>query len=289
MIYSYTAGANFQVMNSAQLPVPIYDACVAGGDTLLISLSVDQLISPDNGLTFDTLGTHLWIEQFAKGTNTLYACNFTTAYMRTGSNKQWTTLSLPPYITYIYGIGTAGDDLLLATYQGFFRYHNGSCFQVGSGVTGTNPVFAAGSFDNLLYVGQQEKTWILDDAGNLVDSIPVSTNFRSSIQQLNSNLFITNNRGLWHFDSNNGIEPLTAAATTLNIYPNPANDFIHLICEEPFDNISIIEIGGRLVREYYIGGAYTHYTLGVDRLEPGIYLIQVNCTEGKKTARFVRQ
>ena len=133
-------------------------------------------------------------------------------------------------------------------------------------------VALAGAF----YIGIEQRS---DDLINI--------GFDTSIDNIEYNFINTN--GSWQQSSKHGslmIRPVVGASyfigvqeqseNTLQLYPNPVNDLLHI--EGPIENgqVSIYDLTGRKV---YTGHYQT--VIPVDHLTDGIYLLNVTTNEGQ--------
>ncbi len=74
------------------------------------------------------------------------------------------------------------------------------------------------------------------------------------------------------------------ASEHLSVYPNPANDLLHLESDISFNTVSIINPEGRLVKQF--DSNFSH--LNVSDLDPGVYLLIASDGNQKRNARFVK-
>lgn len=79
------------------------------------------------------------------------------------------------------------------------------------------------------------------------------------------------------------------ATSSITIYPNPANDIITIVSQEPISSIEFINADGVVVsqQECHGNGAY----INVSNLPNGIYFAKIHVADGNhiKTLRFVKQ
>lgn len=78
---------------------------------------------------------------------------------------------------------------------------------------------------------------------------------------------------------------------TVNVYPNPANDFVQIISDNAIALIEIMDINGRVViRNQPSNGNNTHH-LGVDQLANGVYQIRISGANGQwiSSQKFIKQ
>lgn len=79
-----------------------------------------------------------------------------------------------------------------------------------------------------------------------------------------------------------------AAAESIKVYPNPANDQLTIRAENPLNvqNIVMMDASGKVVFQNAPNGQFTNLTVPVNHLASGLYLIQLN-VDGKLTTRKV--
>lgn len=73
-------------------------------------------------------------------------------------------------------------------------------------------------------------------------------------------------------------------ATTMNIYPNPTNNTLHIESSEMIKQIEVFNLQGQRVL-----AAGSEISIDVSALANGIYLLQVTTEAGVKTEKFVKQ
>ena len=67
---------------------------------------------------------------------------------------------------------------------------------------------------------------------------------------------------------------------TINVFPNPATNFVTISSKESISNVNIYDFQGRIVQEYDFNGT-TDIKLNISDLSNGIYSIVANTTNGK--------
>jgi len=74
---------------------------------------------------------------------------------------------------------------------------------------------------------------------------------------------------------------------TIQLYPNPANNYINLMANETLPNASysIVDIDGRIRNE----GTMAQQTINITHLSPGIYFLNVISGQKAFTVKFVKQ
>jgi len=74
------------------------------------------------------------------------------------------------------------------------------------------------------------------------------------------------------------------AINTINMYPNPVNEILHIECKEEVLNVSIINAIGIQVKSIEKANS-----INVSQLPAGIYMAEVQTTNGTVTQRFIKQ
>ncbi len=92
-----------------------------------------------------------------------------------------------------------------------------------------------------------------------------------------------NPRGADDIQNTSGISKPSASA--LQVYPNPANEIIHISCGDVINTISISNINGSLIMKSLIGNNSTSFD--VSGLAAGIYVMQVKTTNETLSHRLV--
>jgi hypothetical protein len=80
-------------------------------------------------------------------------------------------------------------------------------------------------------------------------------------------------------DDNNSLLEISNTALNLSVYPNPASDFINIICSSIPQTTRIINANGNLVLEQY-NLTSTQITMPVHQLQTGLYFIQAIGSDG---------
>lgn len=84
-----------------------------------------------------------------------------------------------------------------------------------------------------------------------------------------------------------GIEDLQEG-TTLSIFPNPANELLHIQCSLPMQKLSLCDVSGRLLQTLVIQDILEQ-ELNVRDLSAGIYFIRIETAKGIAIRKFVKQ
>lgn len=84
----------------------------------------------------------------------------------------------------------------------------------------------------------------------------------------------------------------TSKATTLQVFPNPAQDQIRAAWKAGNDQpatIRLFSASGQLLQTYRINGENGTHELPVDKLTPGVYYLQLNQGAASEQIRFIKQ
>lgn len=77
-------------------------------------------------------------------------------------------------------------------------------------------------------------------------------------------------------------------ASKFNIYPNPVNDIISISSDNlMFDNISLTDINGRLIKET-VTNSVTNYNLNISDLNSGVYFMKIKTAEGILDKKIIK-
>ncbi len=73
-----------------------------------------------------------------------------------------------------------------------------------------------------------------------------------------------------------------ATSAQMSIYPNPADDFIHIENASDINRVAIINNSGQVIMEIY--NTDSHISLNIETLQTGIYLLRTTSIEGNTTS-----
>ena len=73
----------------------------------------------------------------------------------------------------------------------------------------------------------------------------------------------------------------------VDVYPNPARDYLIIECENSIDKLMIFDITGRVVGSFTPSQA--RYSLPVQHMEGGIYIIKGSTKKGQFVRKFIKQ
>ena len=75
----------------------------------------------------------------------------------------------------------------------------------------------------------------------------------------------------------------------VNIYPNPANDKIHIVTDVEIEEVVVYTITGVIVGQQSTVNGQQTLTIDLDNLKSGIYFIKINTNEGNIVKRIIKQ
>lgn len=85
------------------------------------------------------------------------------------------------------------------------------------------------------------------------------------------------------------INKLTFNKRSFVLYPNPAYNLIQIQSEIPLDNIEVIGVDGTLILKYQNLKEYSlKYTIDIDRLKPGMYIIKISNANEHHLQKFIK-
>jgi hypothetical protein len=93
--------------------------------------------------------------------------------------------------------------------------------------------------------------------------------YEANILRLNPMSFISENKEL-----------------NVEIYPNPAQDFLNLISEKTWSKVEIMDAFGNVVRSYYPNDS--NFQIPIDFLANGIYYLRISSNDTAFIERFIR-
>ena len=70
----------------------------------------------------------------------------------------------------------------------------------------------------------------------------------------------------------------------LQLYPNPASDFVTVEAEKPIDEVRVVDMLGKTIFSAWVGEQ--QYELAVGSMRPGVYFVQVIAGEQTETLRL---
>lgn len=158
-----------------------------------------------------------------------------------------------------------------------FKRQNGNEIRIAVTRFGRDPVFGSGKIGTVNII-------IIDDLVDLLESYPDTNRIK-----------LLDIRSVQAFDGNynqlpivtDSIDILVNALTTtqtydpqqlkIQVFPNPATDFIHIQGKLPFQNIECIDLSGRS-HSVYQGPPITHWSHNFQNWKAGFYYLKIRGT-----------
>ncbi|WP_052599672.1 PKD domain-containing protein [Aureispira sp. CCB-QB1] len=90
------------------------------------------------------------------------------------------------------------------------------------------------------------------------------------------------------------VEEVEEGATTINLFPNPANSVVHLAIstEEAIDGtISILDLTGKVayMNNLNVGAGQEQVSLPIEQLPAGVYVVRITSETTQQTMKFVKE
>ncbi len=76
-----------------------------------------------------------------------------------------------------------------------------------------------------------------------------------------------------------GIQDVSTSAA-FSIYPNPANDVLHIASDTELNSARVYDVAGKLVKEVHIGGAFSN-AMDISDLNNGVYILEIETVTGE--------
>ena len=76
-------------------------------------------------------------------------------------------------------------------------------------------------------------------------------------------------------------------STSLQVFPNPANDILFIEAEVEIEEVVVYDVFGRQQKLSAISGQQS--VIDVSELNAGIYIIKINTKEGNIVKQFIKQ
>ncbi|MCP4313943.1 MAG: T9SS type A sorting domain-containing protein [Bacteroidetes bacterium] len=73
-----------------------------------------------------------------------------------------------------------------------------------------------------------------------------------------------------------------STSSEFSIYPNPANDVLHIASDAELNSARVFDVAGKLVKLVDIGGAYS-YALNISKLNKGVYILEIETVSGESS------
>jgi hypothetical protein len=79
-----------------------------------------------------------------------------------------------------------------------------------------------------------------------------------------------------------GIQDVSSSAA-FSIYPNPANDVLHIASDTELNSARVFDVAGKLVMEVHIGGAFSN-AMDISNLNNGVYFLEIETVSGESNS-----
>ncbi len=243
--------------------------------TTLTSASGSVTLTPPAGseiflAAYDTTGVIQWAKNAGHSSGGGITINDVALYH---SSRICLTGNYTGSPTFGEGSSTSyipyANDLYVAQYDesGTLEYA-----QRGGGASGENSYsLTLDEFDNPYIAGNFNLAAVFDSTATLDITLTSYGYTDILVAKLDDNIFV-------------GQEELTTAKTELNIYPNPANETLNIISNEPLENLEIYNSSGQLVTpstanvqwifERDSDGSKGQSLINVSLLAEGIYFLR---------------
>jgi len=76
-----------------------------------------------------------------------------------------------------------------------------------------------------------------------------------------------------------GIQDVSTSAA-FSVYPNPANDVLHIASDTELNSARVFDVAGKLVKEIHIGGAFSN-AMDISGLDDGVYILEIVTITGE--------
>jgi len=93
-----------------------------------------------------------------------------------------------------------------------------------------------------------------------------------------------------YYDGTVGVEEVAIdEAAAFSVYPNPANDVLQIASDSELRGISLYDVVGQLVKQFYLNGELSK-ALDISDLNNGVYILQIETVSGESSAaKFIKK
>ncbi|SFN95078.1 conserved repeat domain-containing protein/Por secretion system C-terminal sorting domain-containing protein [Bizionia echini] len=81
----------------------------------------------------------------------------------------------------------------------------------------------------------------------------------------------------------------TELQSTVEIYPNPTSDFVHLKSVNPIESVVVYDIHGRQIQAFYVTGSSNNTKINLVNHANGVYFLKIKTTIGVQTSKIIKQ
>jgi hypothetical protein len=228
---------------------------------------------------------------------------------KTGGSYNWTNISAGLPDRYVTALRSSpnSEGTIYAGFSGYrindytpYLYKSTNFGATWTSISGNLPNLAIydvlvvpGNGDQLLFVATEAGVFFTEDGGNNWDAvgtdIPLCTMTELALDIPNKKLILgTFSRSMYSYDVSwiesfdIGVGIHENLAKNMQIYPNPATEFIH-VTAAPNNKYSIISMTGKLVKSGTLTNENTQ--ISITDLSPGSYVLKC----GKASKSFVKR
>lgn len=136
---------------------------------------------------------------------------------------------------------------------------------------------------------------LADAMGNIIDHVeyfdaapwPTAADGFGSYLQLSDNNLDNNLSSSWFANTTTlSVNNFNYSNVTLNIYPNPANDFVNISSDKNIDKIEIIDIYGKTMKSEVVNDI--EYKTDINNFSKGIYFVKIYIENDVKTHKLIK-
>ncbi|MFI5136032.1 MAG: S8/S53 family peptidase, partial [Chitinophagales bacterium] len=132
------------------------------------------------------------------------------------------------------------------------------------------------------------KSFILDGVDSITD---LSVNY-PTVSGGRLNVYNSLQLMAQYYNCDVGIDEVTSVNQTIFLYPNPANDLLHVVIKKPAANqqvLSVKNILGQTLIEKNLAPAARNLTLDISVLQSGIYFLNLEENNSIQTVKWVKE
>ena len=89
-----------------------------------------------------------------------------------------------------------------------------------------------------------------------------------------------------------GTEELASKTGSIQLYPNPASEYIELLVpanQEKITSLKVYSVAGSLIDQRVVSGNVESFKYDISGFKNGVYYIEINSATHKNTLKFVKQ
>jgi len=77
--------------------------------------------------------------------------------------------------------------------------------------------------------------------------------------------------------------------STVEIYPNPTTDFVHVKSVNPIESVVVYDIHGREIQAVYVTGSSNNTKISLLNHANGVYFLNIKTTVGVQTSKIIKE